>query len=222
MMVSKNKIIRGDKMKYIINDKEEIFSSLTHYAGIPLGIIGGILLIIHAKKSENIGYLIGCSIYIFGVILLYSMSGTYHILNHGKLKKIFKIFDHSAIYVLISSSYMPYLLGYFDGTTKWVIFFAQWGITLVGIILKIFFAGKWSFLSTLIYLAMGWMVLFVIKDLKALISPFSFWCLVASGITYSLGTIFYSLDKFKYMHGIWHIFVLGGSFLNYLSIYFIK
>lgn len=200
---------------------EEWINSMTHYFGVILALIGTGALLLHCARSGNVGYFIGSMLFCFSLILLYTMSGTYHILYTGKLKKIFKILDHSAIYILISGSYTPYLLGFFDGTTKWVLFFIQCGMTLLGIIFKIFFVGRFNFVSTLIYLAMGWMVIFVFDDLKTIISPLSLKLLLAAGITYSLGTIFYTLDKFKFMHGIWHLFVLAGSILNYFSVFYI-
>ena len=200
---------------------EEWINSMTHYFGVILALIGTGALLVHSVRSGNIGYVVGSMLFCFSLILLYSMSGTYHILYSGKVKKIFQILDHSAIYILISGSYTPYLLGFFDGNVKWILFFIQWGMTLVGILFKIFFVGRFSFISTLIYLAMGWMVVFVFDDLKTIISPISLKLLIACGITYSVGTIFYTLDRFKFMHGIWHLFVLAGSILNFLSVYFI-
>lgn len=200
---------------------EEWINSMTHYFGVVLALIGTGALLVHSVRSGNIGYVVGSMLFCFSLILLYSMSGTYHILYSGKVKKIFQILDHSAIYILISGSYTPYLLGFFDGNVKWILFFIQWGMTLVGILFKIFFVGRFSFISTLIYLAMGWMVVFVFDDLKTIISPISLKLLIACGITYSVGTIFYTLDRFKFMHGIWHLFVLAGSILNFLSVYFI-
>lgn len=200
---------------------EEWVNSLTHYFGVILALIGTGALLVRTSESGNIGYFIGSMLFCFSLILLYSMSGTYHILYTGKLKRIFKILDHSAIYILISGSYTPYLLGFFDGKVKWILFFAQWGMTLAGIIFKIFFTGKFKILSTLIYLFMGWMIIFVFDDLKTLISPLSLKLLIAGGIAYSVGTIFYGMKKVRFMHGVWHIFVLVGSILNYLSVYFI-
>lgn len=200
---------------------EEWINSMTHYFGVVLALIGTGALLVHSVRSGNIGYVVGSMLFCFSLILLYSMSGTYHILYSGKVKKIFQILDHSAIYILISGSYTPYLLGFFDGNVKWILFFIQWGMTFVGILFKIFFVGRFSFISTLIYLAMGWMVVFVFDDLKTIISPISLKLLIACGITYSVGTIFYTLDRFKFMHGIWHLFVLAGSILNFLSVYFI-
>lgn len=200
---------------------EEWVNSTTHYFGVILALIGTGALLVRTLESGNIGYIVGSMLFCFSLILLYTMSGTYHILYTGKLKRIFKILDHSAIYILISGSYTPYLLGFFDGKVKWILFFVQWGMTLAGIIFKIFFAGKFKILSTLIYLFMGWMIIFVFDDLKTLISPLSLKLLIAGGIAYSVGTIFYGMKKIRFMHGVWHIFVLVGSILNYLSVYFI-
>ncbi|WP_448820146.1 PAQR family membrane homeostasis protein TrhA [Cetobacterium sp.] len=200
---------------------EEWINSMTHYFGAILALIGTGALLVHSLNTGNIGYIIGSMVFCFSLILLYTMSGTYHILYVGKIKKIFKILDHSAIYILISGSYTPYLLGVFDGTTKWILFFIQWGMTLLGILFKVFFVGRFNFVSTLIYLFMGWMVMFVFKDLQLLASPLSLKLLIFGGVSYSVGTIFYLMKNKKFAHGIWHLFVLAGSVFNYFSVYFL-
>ncbi|MGL6064519.1 MAG: PAQR family membrane homeostasis protein TrhA [Fusobacteriaceae bacterium] len=198
---------------------EEWMNSMTHYVGVVLGLVGLGALIVHSIGTNNTGYLIGCMIFSFSIILLYSMSGTYHILKNGKAKKVFQILDHSAIYILISGSYTPYLLGVFQGNTKWIFFGIQWGLTLVGIIFKIFFTGRFEFLSTVIYLVMGWMIMFVYKDLKAFTNTTSINFLISGGISYSVGVIFYIWKNLKFAHAIWHLFVLTGSIFIYLSVY---
>lgn len=207
-------------MSRIISRTEEYLNSITHYLGAILSIFGSGALLVHSLKFNNSGYIIGSMIFCFSLVLLYIMSGTYHILHAGKLKKIFKILDHSAIFILISGSYTPYLLGVFDGKIKWILFFIQWGMTLLGIIFKIFFIEKFNFISTLIYLFMGWMIIFVFDDLKTLITPISLKLLVLGGISYSVGTLFYMSQK-KFSHGIWHLFVLIGSIFNYFSIFYL-
>ena len=208
-------------MATVLTRLEEWINSMTHYFGAILALIGTGALLVHSLKSGNIGYVIGSMVFCFSLILLYTMSGTYHILYVGNLKKFFKILDHSAIYVLISGSYTPYLLGVFDGRTKWTLFFIQWGMTLAGIIFKLFFVGRFKVISTLIYLFMGWMVMFVFKDLKALVTPLSLNLLIWGGISYSVGTIFYLMKNKKFTHGVWHLFVLAGSVFNYFSVYFL-
>ena len=200
---------------------EEWINSMTHYLGVILALIGNGALLVHSYRTENTGYFVGSIIFTISLILLYTMSGTYHIVFNPKVKKIFKILDHSAIYILIAGSYTPYLLGVFEGNTKWVFFFVQWGMTLLGIFFKIFYAGRFKVLSTLIYLFMGWMIILVYKDLVVLIPNFSLKLLIFSGISYSVGTIFYLMKKLKFSHGIWHLFVLSGSIFNYFSVYYL-
>ncbi|MGL4308407.1 PAQR family membrane homeostasis protein TrhA [Cetobacterium sp. SF1] len=200
---------------------EEYVNSFTHYFGAGLSIIGLIVLVKKAMETRSVANIAGALVFSLAMILLYTMSGTYHILKQGKIKNIFRVLDHSAIYILISASYTPYLLTAMDGVSRWVIFGIQWGMTLLGIIFKIFFTGRFGALSTIIYLVMGWMVVFVFKDLKEVLSNLSMGYLVAGGILYSLGVIFYASKKIKFSHAIWHLFVIGGSFCNYMSVYYL-
>ena len=174
---------------------EEYLSAITHYIGAGMAISGLIALINRSVKIGETGYIIGSIIFGAALIFLYTMSGTYHILKIGKAKKIFRVLDHVAIYVLISASYTPYIFTVLTGKTKWIIFFAQWGLTLIGIIFKIFSTGKFKLVSTLIYLFMGWMVMFVFKDIKTALNSISLNCLIAGGITYSVGAVIYMIKK---------------------------
>ncbi|MGL5055273.1 MAG: PAQR family membrane homeostasis protein TrhA [Fusobacteriaceae bacterium] len=202
--------------------KEEWISAMTHFLGVALGLIGLGALLVHSLHIGHTGYLIGNIVFTISIILLYSMSGTYHILKNEKAKKIFKILDHSAIYVLISGTYTPYLLGVLEGEKKWILFSLQWGLTFLGIIFKIFYTGKFNKVSTLIYLIMGWMIIFVYNDLKMLTNALSVHFLLAGGITYTVGVIFYLLKDVKYSHAVWHLFVLGGTIFIYVSVYLLK
>ncbi len=200
---------------------EEYLSAITHYIGAGMAISGLVALIDRSLKIGEMGYIVGSIIFGSALIFLYTMSGTYHILKVGKLKQVFRVLDHAAIYVLISASYTPYIFTVLTGKTKWIIFFAQWGLTLIGVIFKIFFTGKFKVVSTLIYLFMGWMVVFVFKDIKAALSTVSLNCLIAGGIVYSIGAIIYMIKKIKFGHAIWHLFVIGGSVCNFFSIYYL-
>lgn len=200
---------------------EEWVNSITHYAGVVLGLVGFGALLVKSLYVGNSGYLAGCIIFSLSIILLYSMSGTYHILNYGKAKRIFQILDHSAIYVLISGSYAPYLLGVFKGDLRWILFWTQMILTAAGILFKIFFTGRFEVISTLIYLFMGWMIIFVYKDLKILLPQRSLELLIAGGVSYTVGIIFYSLEKLKFAHAIWHLFVLAGTIFMFFSVYVI-
>lgn len=200
---------------------EEYLSAITHYIGAGMAISGLVALIDRSLKIGEMGYIVGSIIFGSALIFLYTMSGTYHILKVGKLKQVFRVLDHAAIYVLISASYTPYIFTVLTGKTKWIIFFAQWGLTLIGVIFKIFFTGKFKVVSTFIYLFMGWMVVFVFKDIKAALSTVSLNCLIAGGIVYSIGAIIYMIKKIKFGHAIWHLFVIGGSVCNFFSIYYL-
>lgn len=202
-------------------DYEEYLSAITHYIGAGMAISGLVALILHSVKTKEVGYIVGSIIFGAALIFLYTMSGTYHILKIGKVKKVFRVLDHVAIYILISASYTPYIFTVLTGKTKWIIFFAQWSLTLVGVIFKIFFTGRFKLVSTLIYLFMGWMVMFVFKDIKMALSPLSLNFLIAGGITYSVGAIVYMIKNIKFSHALWHLFVIGGSVCNFFSIYYL-
>jgi len=197
---------------------EEYMSSITHLLGAGMAISGLAFLIIHAVQEGGMKQIIGFSIFGLSAIFLYLMSGIYHILPIGKYRKIFKILDHSAIYVLISGSYTPFLL-ILGGITGWIILVIQWTLTSLGVLFKIKFAGKFQTISTLIYLFMGWMVVFVFGNLKSHLNSVSLTLLIIGGVLYSVGAIFYSMKKVKYTHVIWHFFVIAGTTLHYLSIY---
>lgn len=204
-------------MKKISLTVEEYLSSITHLLGAGMAISGLCFLTIHAVHNGRVIDVVSFSIFGASAIFLYLMSGIYHILPYGKNKDRFQILDHSAIYVLISGSYTPYLL-LLGGATGWVIFAIQWGLTLIGIGFKIKYTGRFEIISMLIYLLMGWMIIFVFSTLKENLNSVSLWLLIAGGITYTVGAIFYSL-KFKFNHVIWHFFVIAGTTLHFLSIY---
>ena len=193
-------------------------SSITHLLGAGMAISGLAFLIVHAVQEGGVKQIISFTIFGLSAIFLYLMSGIYHILPAGKYRKIFKILDHSAIYVLISGSYTPFLL-ILGGITGWVILVIQWTLTSLGILFKIKFAGRFQTISTLIYLFMGWMIVFVFGNLKNSLNSISLTLLIVGGISYSVGAIFYSMKKVKYTHVIWHFFVIAGTTLHYLSIY---
>jgi len=199
---------------------EEYMNSISHYLGAGMAVVGLAFLIMKAIRLGDINHIVSFSIFGSALILLYTMSGTYHLLYPGRAKDIFKILDHSAIYVLISGSYTPYLLTVVEGRSAIILLVIQWGLTLAGIIFKLKFTGRFTLVSTLIYLFMGWMVMFIFKNLKMNLDPLSLKLLIASGITYTVGAIFYLMKNVRYTHVVWHLFVVGGSVLSYLSIYY--
>lgn len=197
---------------------EEIFNSVSHGVGVILSIAALTLLIVFAViRSDGYG-LAGAIVYGISLILLYSMSMVYHIVRNFKAKKILRIFDHCSIFVLIAGTYTPYLMVCMENPMRWIIFGIIWGVTVIGIILNAVGLERFRKLSMICYIGMGWAIVFSIKQIASVIELPGVILLVAGGIVYTLGIIFYVLKKYRYMHSIWHLFVLGGSVCHYLSV----
>ncbi len=197
---------------------EEIFNSISHGVGALLSIAALTLLIVFAVFRSD-GYGLASAI-IFGVslILLYSMSTVYHIVTNKTAKKILRIFDHCSIFILIAGTYTPYLLMCMRNALGWTMFGLIWGVTVLGIILNAIDLERFDKLSLICYIAMGWAIIFTIKPIVQSIALPGVVLLIAGGVVYTAGVIFYVLKKYRYMHSIWHLFVLGGSVCHYLSV----
>lgn len=201
------------------NQSEEWFNSISHGVTALIAIGGFVVLIVSAVKTEKDWSLFSALIYGGSLVALYTFSTLYHGLRHHKAKRFFHILDHCGIFLLIAGSYTPVLLISIGGTTGWVFFGIQWGMALFGIILKVFYTGKFKFLSTLLYVIMGWIIVFKIDVLKAALTDPAYNLLAAGGIAYMVGIIFYALDsRMKYAHFIWHLFVIAGSVFHYIMI----
>lgn len=183
-----------------------------------LAAIGGlVVLIIFGAKSDEQWSLFSALFYGTSLVLLYTFSSIYHGLRHEKAKRVFNILDHCGIYLLIAGTYTPVLLISIGGTVGWIFFGIQWGMALIGIILKIFYTGKYRLISTLMYAFMGWIIIFKIELVKELLPAPAFWLLAAGGFAYTVGIIFYIIDyRMKLAHFIWHLFVMAGSILHFI------
>lgn len=200
---------------------EEIANSITHGLGALLGIAGLIVLIIFSALSTSPTKIIASIVYGLSLIILYLASTLYHAIQHKKAKRVLEIIDHSAIYLLIAGTYTPFTLLALKGKIGLTIFTIVWSLTVVGIVLKAFFVKKFMILSTLIYIFLGWMVVFAFKPLVNAVSHQTVVLLVLGGVFYTIGTIFYIWRKLKYGHMIWHMFVLAGSFFHFFAVYII-
>ena len=200
---------------------EEIANFVSHTVGAGLSILGFILLIIRGSWSRDIGTLLSFTIFGFGLIVLYTMSSVYHGLRPGTAKTVFEIMDHSAIYILIAATYTPFLVLVVKSSTGNIILWVQWIICVLGILFKAFSTGKFKLFSTLLYLFMGWMILFSWVELSNKINSSSLILLITGGILYSLGTIFYMWKICKFNHMIWHLFVLFGSIAHFFSVFYL-
>lgn len=211
----------NNALKKIESKAEEIANFVSHTAGAGLAILGFIMLIIRASWYNNIPALISYIIFSLGLMVLYTMSSIYHGLKPSKAKNVFEILDHSSIYFLIAASYTPFLVLGLKSNMGIALLVIQWVICIIGITFKAFFTGKFKGISTIVYLIMGWMIVFSWNELIAKISPISLGFLIAGGILYSLGTIFYMWKVCKFNHMIWHIFVILGSTSHYVAVWFL-
>ena len=200
---------------------EEIANFVSHTVGAGLSIVAFIILTIRASWVHDIGTIISFMAFGFGLIVLYTMSSIYHGLKPGTAKMVFEIFDHSAIYILIAASYTPFLYLVVNSPMNKIVLVIQWTVCFLGIIFKAFFTGKFKLFSTLLYLIMGWMIVFAWNDLINNINRVSLTYLILGGILYSLGTIFYSWKICKFNHMIWHIFVILGSASHFFAVYYL-
>ncbi len=202
---------------------EEIWNSITHGVGTGLSIAALVILVVRAvylaPESMKALYVTGYSIFGASLILLYLMSTLYHALTPYGAKKVFSIFDHSSIYILIAGTYTPYCLTALQGPVGWTLFGIIWALAVLGVVFYAVFGNKLRFLSVIMYVLMGWLIIFAIKPMKTALSKESLSFLLAGGAAYTIGVIFYALKKIKYAHCIWHLFVLAGSMLHFFSLF---
>lgn len=197
----------------------ERFNSITHLIGAVLALIGVTVMVTIAGIEGGALRIVSFSVYGTTLFLLYLFSTLYHSLR-GRAKVIFRMLDHHAIYLLIAGSYTPFTLLVLKGPTGWWLFGSVWTLALIGMILdSIPRRGSSRILAIIIYLTMGWLVVFALDPLIAALPPAGFWWLLAGGLFYTVGVIFYVLDDYyPWCHGIWHLFVLAGSVSHYFTI----
>ena len=199
---------------------EEIANSITHGIGAALSIAGLTLLVSLAAIYGDVWRVVSFSIYGSSLVLLYLCSTLYHSIQHPKAKRILRIFDHSAIYLLIAGSYTPFTLVSMRGPWGWTLFGVVWGLALLGIAFKTVFIGKYEKWATAAYVLMGWLVVIAFKQMLITVPPGGILWLVIGGVVYTLGVLFYAWEKLPYNHAIWHLFVLGGSICHFFAVLF--
>ncbi|MBQ4100146.1 MAG: hemolysin III family protein [Oscillospiraceae bacterium] len=194
---------------------EEITNSITHGIGALLGVAGLVILLVF---SNNAWEAVSSSIYGASMIMLFTMSTLYHALSNEKAKKVFRIFDHTSIFFLIAGTYTPITLVLLNGALGWVLFGIVWAAAIVGIVLNSISIERFKKFSMICYIASGWCIVIAIYPLIKAIATGGLVLLVLGGVAYTLGIIFYKKKTVRYMHAIWHIFVLLGAILQYFSI----
>ena len=198
---------------------EEKLNIWSHAVGIFLSIIALVLLIVKAVEQNNVWMMVSFPIFGISLIVLYLASTLYHASKHPEKRFKLKIFDHAAIYVLIAGTYTPFTLVSLNGEIGWFIFSVVWAIAFAGIILKLFFTGRFKVISTAMYVLMSWIIIFYFKELTANLNSDGVFYLILGGVFYTIGAILYSIKKIKFNHAIFHFFVLAGSFSHFLSVY---
>ncbi|GAA0367050.1 PAQR family membrane homeostasis protein TrhA [Bacillus horti] len=198
--------------------KEEMANAATHAVGVVLSLAALTILIVFASIYGTFTHVI--SFIVFGVtmLLLYTNSTLLHMMPAGKVKDLFEIFDHASIYLFIAGTYTPIMLIVVPGAMGWVIFGVVWGLAVAGVVFKVFFVKRFLFISTILYILLGWLAIVVIRPIMENMSSLGLVLLIAGGVCYTVGTIFYMWKLFPYHHAVWHVFVLAGSACHFFMV----
>lgn len=208
-----------ENLNHLYSKTEENLNIISHGFGLVLSGIVFPFLVVKAFSFPGFWKPTSFIIYGLSLLILYAASTFYHAAKNPKKRRKLNIFDHAAIYVLIAGSYSPFCLVGLDSNLGWYMFIFVWLFALIGVILKLFFTGKFDKISTAMYLLMGWQVMFFIKPLVQSLSEEGLQYLIAGGVFYSVGAILYSIKKIPYNHFIFHVFVLLGSISHFIAIY---
>ncbi|WP_111309494.1 PAQR family membrane homeostasis protein TrhA [Confluentibacter sediminis] len=198
---------------------EEKLNAISHAVGALFGICALLILMVYNTNKTEYS-LFSIIVYGLSIIMLFSASTLYHAVKNEKKKHLFRIVDHISIYFLIAGTYTPVLLITLEQSSGWTLFYIVWGIALFGVILKLFFTGRFEIFSTSLYLVMGWLIVFDFSNLSQAIGERGVLWLFAGGLAYSLGIIFYAVKAIPFNHVIWHVFVLAGAMCHFFMIFF--
>jgi hemolysin III len=203
-----------------ISHGEELANALTHGLGIVLSLAAVALLVVFSALNGTARHIVSFSIYGATLVLLYTASTLYHSFRNPRTKRALRILDHSAIYLLIAGTYTPFTLVVLKGAFGWTLFGIIWGLATTGVVLKLVFVGRFHAVAVGLYIAMGWLVVVGLKPLiRGLPTP-GLALMVAGGLLYTGGTVFYASKRIPWNHAIWHFFVLGGSICQFFAVLF--
>lgn len=197
---------------------EEFVNALTHGVGAAASVVGAAVVIWIALATGETGYVAGAAVYGVALVMLYTASTLYHSARREALKRRLRVLDHCAIYVFIAATYTPLALVALTGAWRWGMLCGIWGIAVAGVVYKLFLIGRFPRFSTFTYLGMGWLAVIALPLMLGALEPATIALIVAGGIAYSAGTIFFHNKRIRFAHGIWHGFVLTGSVCHYLAI----
>lgn len=210
--------MKKTKQTRIYSVLEEVSHSVTHGIGALLSVAALVILVVFASYQKDILKIVSFSIYGASLFLLYLASTLYHSLAFTKAKNVFERIDHSMVYLLIAGTYTPILLVGLKNTLGWILFGIIWALAILGVVFKNIFFEKRNFFSTMLYVLMGWLIVFAIKPILTTLPNGIFTWILGGGLSYTIGVVFYLWRKQKYAHFIWHLFVLGGSVLHFFGI----
>ncbi len=198
---------------------EELANSISHGLALVAALVGTPILVMYAVRNGDARFVVGASIFAATMILLYASSTLYHALPAGKTKRVFRIIEHSAIFLLIAGTYTPFTLGVLRGAWGWTLLGLVWSLAAAGVALKAFNKGSHPILSTSLYLLMGWLIVVAVDPLIARMPAAGLAWLVAGGLSYTAGVVFFALDsRMQYAHLIWHLFVMAGTACHYFAV----
>ena len=197
---------------------EEIANSISHGVGLLGAIVAFPFLVMTAsQRGDAIGIISAC-VFATSMVLLYLASTLFHALPEGRAKRVFQVLDHSAIYLLIAGTYTPFTLGVLRGVWGWTLFGVVWSIAVIGIVLKALGGVRYTTISTWAYLAMGWIVVIAAERVWTLVPAWGLFWLVAGGLAYTAGAIFFALERIRYFHFAWHLFVVTGTACHVVAV----
>lgn len=203
----------------VYSPAEERINIGSHALGLILSIVALLLLVQRALSYDNPVYTLSFAVFGFSLVCLYLASTLYHSATTLKARTRLRIVDHATIYILIAGTYTPFCLITLSGPTGWTVFAVSWGLAAAGLVLKLFFTGRFQLLSTLMYVFMGWIVIFVVEPMVANLPTAGLVWLLVGGISYTTGAVIYSIKKIPFNHAIFHLFVLTGSFCHFIAVY---
>lgn len=199
---------------------EEIANSITHGVGASLSVAGLAVLVAFAALRGTAWHIVGAAVFGATMVIMYTASTIYHAIPHLRAKKVLRILDHSAIYLLIAGTYTPFTLANLRGAWGWSLFGVVWGLALAGIVFKALALNRLRILSVVFYLAMGWLVVVAAKPLARTVEPGGVTLLILGGLAYSFGIVFFAWRRLPFSHAIWHLFVLTGTTLHFFAVLF--
>jgi len=198
---------------------EETLNVATHAVGFLLSVVALVFLVVKAATNGTVWHIVSFAIYGSSLVILYFSSTVFHLIQNQKLRNRLNVLDHASIFLLIAGTYTPFLLVTLRGPWGWSIFGVVWGLAIAGIVLKLFYTGRFNFLSTLLYIGMGWLIIIAIKPLMDALSTEGLLWLFTGGLFYTLGSVFFLVNKIPCNHAIFHVFVLAGSACHFIAVY---